>query len=96
MYGTVARMRMKPGAGDQMRALMEEYERTPIDGMVSTTVYRSDDDPDEVYLAVVFDSREAYRANAESPEQDERFRRMRELLEDDPEWHDGEVVWRGP
>ena len=44
------------------------------------------------YLTVLFDSRESYRANAESPEQDVRYREMRALLESEPEWHDGQVI----
>jgi hypothetical protein len=39
-----------------------------------------------------FDSKESYFANAASPEQHASYRRLRELLTDDPEWHDGEVV----
>jgi hypothetical protein len=42
--------------------------------------------------AVVFESREAYRALAESPEQDARYRWLLALLEEPPEWHDGVVV----
>ena len=93
MYGTVARMRLKAGAPeDAMARVGEDAARIP--GLVSSYVYRSDDDPRELFLAVVFESREAYVANAERPEQHERYLKMRELLEDDPEWHDGEVVHR--
>ena len=34
-----------------------------------------------------------YRANADSPEQDARYQKLRALLEDDPEWNDGEIVY---
>jgi len=44
-------------------------------------------------LQRVFESREAYQRNAAGPEWDARFRRMRELLVSDPEWHDGEVIF---
>ena len=37
----------------------------------------------------VFDDADAYRANAESPDQDARYREMRSLLADDPDWLDG-------
>ena len=63
-----------------------------VAGWQSTTVYRSDTDPEEVWLAVVFESKEAYRKNAESPEQGKRYEQMRALLAADPEWHDGEVI----
>jgi hypothetical protein len=51
-----------------------------------------DADPDEYILAVAFESREAYAANAASPEQDARYQELRALLEADPEWNDGEIV----
>jgi hypothetical protein len=31
--------------------------------------------------------------NAEDPAQDATYRKLRELPESDPEWHDGEVLW---
>ena len=92
MYGTVARMRLKPGTESQMQALMEEYETLDIPGYVRSTVYRMDDDPGEYYLAVAFEDRETYQANAQSPEQDARYQRMVALIDGDPEWHDGEIV----
>jgi hypothetical protein len=32
-------------------------------------------------------------ANAESPEQDKRYRQMLKWLEGEPEWHDGGIVY---
>jgi hypothetical protein len=51
-----------------------------------------DADPQEYYLAVVFENKEAYWANAQSPEQHTRFEQMMALLEGEPEWHDGEII----
>ena len=92
MYGTVARMRIKPGMADQLMATSREYEQFQIPGFVHSYIYRMDADPNEVYMAVVFESKEAYAANAQSPEQDARFRKMMEALDGPPEWHDGEIV----
>jgi quinol monooxygenase YgiN len=93
MYGTIARMKLKPDSFEkleqQMSAIQSELKAA---GWHSTTVYRSDSDPNEAWLAVVFESKEAYHANAQSPEQGKRYEQMRALLEADPEWHDGEVV----
>jgi antibiotic biosynthesis monooxygenase (ABM) superfamily enzyme len=88
-------MRIKPGAESQLRAQMEEFETLDVPGYISSTVYRMDANSNEVYLAVVFDSRETYHANAQSPEQDARYRQMLELLEGEPEWNDGEVLYNG-
>ncbi len=94
MYGTIARMRVRPDADGVDQVLRRQVEEQ-IPGHVATYVYRSDADPNELYVSVLFESREAYVANAESPEQDTRYRELRQLLEADPEWHDGEVVYTG-
>jgi quinol monooxygenase YgiN len=95
MYGTVARMRLKPGSEARLQELMQEYETLDVPGYVGSTVYRMDDNPNEIYMAVMFDDRETYHANAQSPQQDARYREMLELLDGEPEWHDGEVVYSG-
>ena len=92
MYGTVARFQVKPGTEAELMALSNNPEYQQIPGWVASCVYRMDSDPNQFYLAVVFESKEAYFANANSPEQDARFRQLRELMAADPEWHDGEVV----
>lgn len=92
MYGTVARMRLKPGMETKLKEDLAQYERLKISGFVSTMVYRMDRDPNELYMAVAFKDKESYAANARDPKQDERFRRMREFLAADPEWHDDEII----
>jgi heme-degrading monooxygenase HmoA len=86
-------MKTKPGAENRLREMMAEFEQLKVPGAKGTIVYRSDADPNEFFLAVVFESKEAYRANAASPEQSERYRGYRDLLTADPEWHDGEIVY---
>lgn len=93
MYGTVARMRLKPGSEERLSQLSREFEALGVSGFVGDFVYRMDNDPNECYLAVVFRDKASYVANAESPEQDARYRQMRELMESDPEWHDGEIIY---
>ncbi len=93
MYGTVARMRLKPGMDARYAELEREFEARQVPGFVAQVTYRMDADPNELYLAVVFESKEAYFANANDPEQDAMYRKFRELLEDDPEWHDGEIIY---
>ncbi len=99
MYGTVARMQAKPGAEQQLLQQLRDFEEAKVPGFVMTHVFQMDADPSVLYMAVVFDSKEAYWANARSPEQDARYQQMRALLAADPEWHDGEIVanigWHG-
>jgi heme-degrading monooxygenase HmoA len=90
MYGTVARMRAKPGALEQLKKWADDYESPQ--GFVSMHFYQMDADPDEFYVTVLFESKEAYVATASSPEQDKAYRKMLQWLEAAPEWHDGEVV----
>jgi heme-degrading monooxygenase HmoA len=90
-YGSVARMRLKPGAEDQMRQLTDA-DAGKIPGFAFSHVYRLDSGSNEYYLVVAFESREAYKANADNPEQHQRYLKYRELMEADPEWHDGEIV----
>ncbi len=95
MYGTVARLRVKPGMEERLQDIGRQ-QGPAVPGMVFQHVYQMDADPREFYLVVAFESREAYRANATSPEQNERYQQYRELLESEPEWHDGEIVFSFP
>ena len=93
MYGTVARMKARAGTGELLNELGRQLHEVRPAGMVGTFIFQMDADPDEYIMAVAFESREAYRANADSPEQDARYQELRALLEADPEWHDGEIVY---
>ncbi|MCA9861691.1 MAG: antibiotic biosynthesis monooxygenase [Thermomicrobiales bacterium] len=91
MYGTVARLAIKPGKLDELTRLGQEMS-AQIPGLVSEYVFRTDANADELYLVVIFESERAYRDNASSPEQHARYEQYRALLAADPEWHDGHVV----
>jgi len=92
MYGTIARMRLKPGIADRAIDELAAMEGNAPPGAVAVYIYRMDNNPDELYMAVLFESREAYWANAESPEQHQSFLRMMEFLVAEPDWHDGEII----
>jgi antibiotic biosynthesis monooxygenase (ABM) superfamily enzyme len=92
MYGTVARMRVKPGMEQKLLELSRRADMRGIPGLVAEAIYRLDGKQDEYILVVAFESKEAYLANANSPEQHRRYLELRELLAADPEWNDGEVV----
>jgi quinol monooxygenase YgiN len=89
MYGTVARMRIKPGMEDKLLALVRSFGRPP--GLVMDHVYRMDADPAECYVVVAFASKDAYLANAARPETHAEYLQFRELLTEEPVWHDGEI-----
>ena len=91
MYGTIARLQVRDGMLEALREYANGNE-VDVPGMVFQYAYLSDANPNDVWLVVGFESREAYEANASSPEQHERFSRMMEYLAAAPEWHDGTVV----
>ena len=92
MYGTVARFRVKSGMEKEIEAIVRDYENTPPPGYIGEYIYRLDSDPQTYIMAVMFESKEAYWANAQSPEQNQRFMDLRAMLLEDPLWHDGEIV----
>ena len=95
MYGTVARIRIKPGAEAELQRLSQENV-PQIPGFLFQYVYRLDSDPQSAILVIGFASKEAYRANATSPDQHARYEQYRALLEGEPEWNDGEIVFAQP
>jgi quinol monooxygenase YgiN len=90
MYGTIARVKIDPANVEELKALGRRIGVAP--GQIARYVYQMDTNPGELFLVVVFESREAYWANAQSPEQNQRYQEMRALMSADPEWHDGEIV----
>ena len=95
MFATVYKLRLKPGREAEMQALSEAWnrERAPqVKGFVSSYTVRSEKVEREFLGVTVFDSEENFRRNANDPAQHEWYLKMREYLEADPEWNDGEVV----
>ena len=94
MFGTIARIKVKADKEADLNAHMDELNDNKIAGFVASALYRADAGGQEYWLAVIFESKESYRANADSPEQNARFQTMMSFLETEPEWHDGEVLGR--
>jgi predicted ester cyclase len=90
MYGTIARVITQPGKVSDVKALGEGMDGVP--GQVVRYVFQADAHPDELWFVGIFESKEAYWANARSAEQHARYLQLRDLLAADPEWHDGEVI----
>ena len=91
MYGTVAQLTVIDGKRDEMVNAFRT-QMTGLDpGEQMTFLYKPDNDPNGLIIATVFESKEAYHANAARPETHERFLAIRSYLQADPVWHDGEV-----
>ncbi len=95
MFGTVAVMRAKPG---QEKALVDSFqewwnERRPkVKGALASTLYRGTEGPNQYFMAVVFDSKENYDANANDPAQDQWYQKLVGMLEEEPHWYDGDIL----
>ena len=92
MYGTIAHFRIKPGAKDEFIQAMDGFGDAVIRGWVADYYFQTDKDSDEFYLVAIFKDKDTYQANADSPDQHERYLKFRSFLVDDPEWNDGVIV----
>jgi quinol monooxygenase YgiN len=96
MYGSIFRMKVKPGKEQELKDVFKEWEsdRKPkIQGTVHSFVMKPDNKQSELMGIAIFPDKTSYKTNAEDPEQDKWYKNMRELLEDDPEWEDGEFIF---
>jgi heme-degrading monooxygenase HmoA len=84
---------LKPGALQAITEFAQQESGIGINGYIGQYIYQMDRDPDEVFVVVLFKDKTSYFANAESPEQDARFRQMMTYLAAEPEWNDGEVIF---
>ena len=90
MYGTVAKTRVKPENRDALRKVFEGQAYAKVDGFVSSFTL-VENESDVIWLFAVFTDRASYDRNADDPSQHERYVEYRALMEDEPEWHDGEI-----
>ena len=91
MYGTIARMKLKPGAEAEMTRMIRETA-PQIPGFAFQHIYKLDAGSNEYLIVIGFESKGAYVANANSPEQHERYQQYVNLLAAPPEWNDGEII----
>jgi quinol monooxygenase YgiN len=94
MYGTIARIKTRPGALDFLRQLAQQSKSDPPPGAVAEYIYQMDSDPNELWVVVMFESKEAYHANAQNPETHAKYEQIVPWFTEEPEWRDGEVVMK--
>ncbi|MFN8378337.1 MAG: hypothetical protein U0452_06650 [Anaerolineae bacterium] len=96
MYGTIARLHIRPGMHEAFMAWASTTTTMRmIPGHMESLVYQMDADPSLLTLVVIFKDRDSYQANASSPEQHAEYLTMMEFLTEEPEWNDGDIIWRG-
>ena len=91
MYGTCARMVVKAENRERLHTLMKSQDYRSVPGFVASYAL-AENNSDVTWVLAIFSDREAYEKNADDPAQHERYMAYRELLEEEPEWHDGEIV----
>lgn len=91
MFGTVGRAHIKPENKEKFVQVLERqgYDQQ-VSGFVRSYLMFPENRENEVLLVAMFTDRDTYYRNADDPTQHERYVEYRALLEDDPEWTDGE------
>ncbi|MHB8573588.1 MAG: hypothetical protein ACYDAY_11660 [Candidatus Dormibacteria bacterium] len=92
MYGTVAHLKARPGTEEKLLSYDAGTAARRPAGYVASYIYRLEGRSDEYMLAVAFEDRDSYRRNAEDPKMDATYQELRDLLVEDPAWHDGEII----
>ena len=89
MYGTIFYLDVKSG---HEKMLLKTMRGNTPKGMVAWFLMKPDDDDVDMIGVAVFESKEAYIANANSPEQHESITQMMNHLSSEPIWTDGTYV----
>lgn len=95
MFGTIARLKVKPGQEQAVVNLFEEWGREfrpRVKGAVAGYLYHSEASADDYLMVIEFADRDSYGANAQAPGQQEWYQRLYENLTEDPVWEDGRIV----
>ncbi len=93
MYGTIGHFQVKAGMEGQLLEALRQVGNLNLPGSVAAYCYCADASSQDYYVAVVFTDKETYFAHARHPEVAVIDERLMKLLEGEPEWHDGEVVY---
>jgi quinol monooxygenase YgiN len=90
MFGTVGHVHFDPTNREELEKLLQDDAYLSVDGYRWAQLLFDENDPGHAVIVAVFEDRETYFRNADAPAQDERYRRMRAYLSEDPTWTDGE------
>ena len=92
MYGTVGRAHVRAENRDRLAEVMMNPAYAEVPGYRRGYLMFPENRENEVLIVAVFEDRDAYIRNADDPTQHQRYLEYRALLEDEPEWSDGEWV----
>ncbi len=98
MWAQLITTRLKPGKEADLLTLVEQLRaiEQPGSGLVRSTAMRDQNDPNRVYMLVVFDSEEQARAREQDPRREAGLKAVRatmaEVFDGAPEFVDLVVV----
>jgi heme-degrading monooxygenase HmoA len=94
MWAQIVKTRMKPGVEQDIAAIREEMKArvSQREGLVRALWMQNQNDPQEYYTVIVFETEEQARAGERELEQDPLFQRTRSLGEGTPEYVDLDVI----
>jgi hypothetical protein len=95
MFGSIFNMKPRRGQEANIAAHFRRWERErrpAVAGAVGGFVFRPRNVAGELIGVTVFDSEDSYRVNANDPAQNEWYGELRQMLETDPEWNDGDIL----
>ena len=95
MYGTVGRAHIKPENRAKFIEVLRRQSTSDAPGFRDAYLMFPDNRENEVLIVAMFDDSDSYRRNANDPAQHQRYLEYRAMLEDDPEWSDGEWIREG-
>lgn len=95
MYGSIARMKAKPGEREALINFLATAYSPPPPTFVNRYVFQMDNDPDVFYVAAVMESQDAWVQNSHRPEIQALYPQLVALLAEEPTWYDGQVVLVG-
>jgi quinol monooxygenase YgiN len=82
MWAQIIKTRLKPGNDAELIKLMDQLKaiEQPDSGLLRSTAMRDQQDPDAIYLMVVFDSEESARARERDPRREEGLGAVRDTM----------------
>jgi hypothetical protein len=92
MFGTVGRAHIRPENKDKLIEALKDPAYLEVPGYRRSYLMFPENREGEVVIVAVFEDADSYWKNANDPAQNERYQRYRALLEDEPEWSDGEWI----
>ncbi len=101
MWAQIQRVRTNPDGEAEVLEIFEQLRAIEQEdsGLLQTLVMRSQADPTEVFVVVVFESEEKARAREEDPRRQEGLQRIRgamgNVLDGQPEFFDCNVLLNG-